>query len=517
MKLNKIIYAVCLASILASCDAFLTKEPESAIPIYGFPKTEKEANAILAGMYDAIQTALGVNYFTWGEVRSDNVEKNAGGADVYLMNNALTATHSSANWGDLYKVILNANIAIKYIPQIENCEEDLKNNMIAQAYTARGLMYFYLLRVWGRAPIIEEPFENKEGQQMYYKRSSIEDLKKIIEHDLNEAIRLFDNATPESCYIMSNGTAKAILTDYYMWNGDYNNAISTSDYFQPENQTTYKYAEGETQWKQIFIDPSSSNEPIFTIQWDYIKDSWNRMALEFGCADRNAKYKISEGIWNDFVANKSQDVRFAQTLDTIAYNVAGFNAISEATYSTVVNIGTNYNSKFLKWNPNKNPSGVVVYPTSMNKIEHGGFELPSSLQYEIEVSLYRYAGVMLLRAEALAKRNEGGDLSEAISIVNKIRERVGYKTGLLDPAETQQNVINAIDKERRLELWGEGVRWFDLVRTNRVHEVMDPIMIERGNNEGFGDDNYILWPIHQSAFEGNPLLRGDQNPGYSES
>ena len=83
--------------------------------------------------------------------------------------------------------------------------------------------------------------------------------------------------------------------------------------------------------------------------------------------------------------------------------------------------------------------------------------------------------------------------------------------------ETQEELIDIIDEERLLELWCEGTRWFDLARRGDLKEVMDQVFInERGIPEGFGDEQYILWPIHQSAFSANPELVGDQNPGYVE-
>ncbi len=69
--------------------------------------------------------------------------------------------------------------------------------------------------------------------------------------------------------------------------------------------------------------------------------------------------------------------------------------------------------------------------------------------------------------------------------------------------------------ERQLEFWGEGKRWFDLVRTNKVTEFMDKILIDRGISGGFGDIRKILFPIHSSVFEGNPLIK--QNEPYTQN
>jgi starch-binding outer membrane protein, SusD/RagB family len=80
-------------------------------------------------------------------------------------------------------------------------------------------------------------------------------------------------------------------------------------------------------------------------------------------------------------------------------------------------------------------------------------------------------------------------------------------------------VEKAILDERQLELFAEGKRWFDLVRTNRVISVMDPLVKLRQQylgigQTGFNDARKILWPISRDALNKDPLLI--QNPPYSD-
>ncbi|HMP94681.1 MAG TPA: RagB/SusD family nutrient uptake outer membrane protein, partial [Phnomibacter sp.] len=90
--------------------------------------------------------------------------------------------------------------------------------------------------------------------------------------------------------------------------------------------------------------------------------------------------------------------------------------------------------------------------------------------------VYRYADAMLMLAECL---NEGSfPNAQAFTLLNQVRNRAGLpaKTqGNADPAlaiNSQADFRLAIERERQVELAGEGHRWFDLVRTGRAAQVM---------------------------------------------
>lgn len=498
-----VIIVSCL--LYTSCDNFLDKEPVTALSSAQFFKTPQDASAAIAGMYDALQNTLDGNYFFWGEVRADNVTGSVSNGDKLLLGNALNATHATANWSSLYKTIANANFAIKYIPNILPVSTaSVINDQLGQAYTTRALMYFYAVRIWGRVPLVTEPYEQLPGQVLYNNRASVDSVKAQIISDLDKAVTLFGATAPATPYYFNAGSAHAIKMDVYMWFKEFDKALAESNTIIAMNK--YALAANEVEWKSIFLTPSISKEPIFTIYWDYVKDGANAMSLNLGCADRGAQYKMRKELWDTLII-RNTDKRLAMMIDTLDYSALTVNTgyLTTAAYDLIPGV---INCKFAAWDQVKNTA------ISARAANPGGYKLPIRIEYNVQVPLYRYAGLMLLRAEALA--NIGGDVNmqAARDIINAVRSRMGYmaKASITNTPD-KASLIKVILTERRIELWGEGIRWFDLVRNNMVNTAMDPILLPNG----FGNLDKILWPLHTSVFEANPLLRNDQNPGYTQN
>ena len=99
--------------------------------------------------------------------------------------------------------------------------------------------------------------------------------------------------------------------------------------------------------------------------------------------------------------------------------------------------------------------------------------------------------------------------------IDEVRDRA--KLGAL-PTSVRSNknvLLNALLKERRLELAFEGQRWFDLVRLDKVEEVMNAVYAKDSGRKAqiytFDKNSYRL-PIPQSVIDANDKIH--QNPGY---
>lgn len=117
--------------------------------------------------------------------------------------------------------------------------------------------------------------------------------------------------------------------------------------------------------------------------------------------------------------------------------------------------------------------------------------------------VYRYADVLLMKAEAL---NEQGKTAEAAEPLNIVRHRAGLPgvSGL-----SQEAMREKIIHERRIELAFEGHRWFDMIRLQHgdyAVKFLKSIGKSRVTKER------LLFPIPQTERDANKLMT--QNPGY---
>src|SRR5690606_20343413 len=111
--------------------------------------------------------------------------------------------------------------------------------------------------------------------------------------------------------------------------------------------------------------------------------------------------------------------------------------------------------------------------------------------------IFRFAGALLLHAEALAELDRD---DEAVVSLNKVRARAEAPPY---DGPGGQHLRDFIFLERCRELIGEGHRYFDLVRTRRILNPewsKHPLNIDQYNRRAW------TWPISSSALSNNPFM-----------
>ena len=509
------------------CKKFLDQKPISAIPPESFWKDKTDAKNWMAGIYNSLQTTLSAGHLDWGEVRSDNLRVGGtGNAQLTMITNTLSANDADINsittWTNLYVTISLCNYGIKYLPQMiaQNIGGGAAEyrEFLGQCYGLRALMYFYALRVWGKVPIHTEPIESV-NQPLAFPRSPIADVKKRIQDDIVESLKTVGTTTTTMAstlagtatspkFYMLKAAVYALQTDVFMWFQDYDGALASSQSFIGLAGAN-SWVNTINEWKNIFIDPTNSPETVFNLFWSATERGGGvAVCSRLGSSSNTNNYEATTDMYLtlknrvDPVTNKTIDGRYWAYWDTVTMNTA------QLYDDAVAQLG-----KFSAW----------------RTVPGAGFTLQGNNDCEIKVPIYRYADVMLLRAEAL---NQKGQYQPALDIVNRVRSRVGYtvQAKLTDyTGDIKKGIELTILKERQLELLGEGKRWFDLCRIDKTYdytnagyqylrETMNPILATRTGAIQFQDQNMgrILFPINSNMFNANPKLRGDQNPPYDE-
>jgi starch-binding outer membrane protein, SusD/RagB family len=497
------------------CNKFLDEKPISTVAPQNFWRDRNDATTWMAGVYNSLQSTLRNNWLDWGEVRSDNVRVGGtGNAQLTMITNTLSANDADINgitrWTDLYTTISLSNYGIKYLPvMIQNNVEGgaaVYRDFLGQCYGMRALMYFYGLRVWGRMPIHTEPVESL-SQQTKLPRSSVEDVKKRILDDITESLKTIGSNNTQK-YYLQKGAIYALQTDVHMWFQEYDQALTASQNFI-STVGANNWVTNITQWKNIFTDPVNSPETVFNLYWSSIeRGNGVGVCARLGSSSNTNNYEITTEIWQEFrdrvdtATDKPADGRYWAQWDTVTYTT------TDIYNDAVVQLG-----KFFPW----------------RTVPGAGFIFQGNNECEVKIPVYRYADIMLLRAEALTHK---GRYQEALDIVNKVRSRVGYniQAKLSDyTGDIMKGIERTVLKERQLELLGEGKRWFDLIRIGKIYdysnngyeylrEIMNPILSSRTGGIPFEGKamGRILFPINSDVFNANQNLVGDQNPPYDE-
>ena len=470
---NLIKTALCLGMMVTVMSCNLDFSPKSSLDGNSYWKSESDVASSVTSMYYSLSKAMSKGYYDWGELRGGNWTGNQpNGPDQYdIITNNIKSTNSAAKWTELYQTINRANLIITYGPDV-SMMSSVKSGYLSESYAVRALAYFYIVRVWGDAPLFLEPVEEYSAGNVFKERTSATKILGQIISDL-EMAEMYAQPVSNGTFSRSRiniMSVYAIMADVYAWMHEYdkvigvmekvNSLIKSKSYWQlmtlssGASQSTFS-----TQWRAIFskFDRTQTfdklnKERIFYISYDELENGTNGNTSYF-CTGV-AKAMPSDQLLSLY---EPGDYRYA------------------ATYSS----GSTKRLTLKFWPDNATfGSGGVVS--------------------DGDLILYRMSDLVLLHAEALAAT---GQLENAVAQLNRIRVRAGLPEYSALQFMTPEELISAVLKERTIELIGEGKYWFDLVRTGHAGDV-----------GGIEDVNKYLFPISKTHLDENDKLT--QNPGY---
>lgn len=436
-------------------------------------QTESQMQYVLNGMYSefADADALGADVTMFGELISDNAFISNTNDGRFKITNAMTWTASDTNsdfkqYNKLYDAVAMANIIIN--SEIEQSEA--VKSMVAQAYAARGLAFYYLASFYGANPTsgVNQEYgipihTGAYDPNAYYPRATVAETYAQIISDLENGISDANEVTENKGYLNANAARIALAKAYLTRGaeGDYEKAIHYADEALVSSSDLLKkdqllaYFSGSTSDK-VKNQPETAFEINMSIT---ANPGVNRSLGSFYDPNgRKGYFMFRQGLVDQYQDSDIRKELFTQE-----------------------NAATN-----------DDPMGYFLLKNKqvIDGNSHTG-----------NVRVIRLTEALFIKWEAMAKLGQG---AAALAELNEFAAERGGATYSGD-------ALTAVLAEKRIEFAGEGLRFFDLKRNN--------LGFEKGTNYRGTENNipatskFFVLPIPSSSLNLNKVIT--QYPGWT--
>nr|WP_315219685.1 RagB/SusD family nutrient uptake outer membrane protein [uncultured Flavobacterium sp.] len=395
-----------------------------------------------------------------------------------------------AIWSNYYQGVFRCNVMIQKLPGVP-MDAAKKARFMAEVKTLRAYYYFDIVRMFKNVPLILVPLSKAEVPNVLQAKPA--DVYAQIEKDLNEAIADLPITIPASeSGRFSQGAAIALLGKVYLYDN--------------------KKAEAAAELAKVNGTPGQMSSygyklmPAFADLWNHANKFNTESIFEIAYSDK------SNADWGNFETGNDEGNVAAQLMGMRDYartatgvtaglpdyiNGWGFMVVT-TDLANALSTDPRFASTIFDANAEK-AAGRITFTDSYNETGYHFIKYAAVnadikatnpfLNFAINTYIIRLADTYLLEAEAL-----GGTGARAQALLDAVRARVGLPSVPVS--------LTAIYAERRLELAGEGHRWYDLVRTGQAASKLAFKGFTAGKNEAF--------PIPYSEFNNTKMVQNDQ-------
>lgn len=564
IKSSATVAIACLA--LMGCSDFLEITPRDQVTEDNFWNEKADIDQMVAGCYASMQSdAFMRRCIVWGELRSDNLYPGSNAQnneDIYqALRENLLITNEYANWASFYAVINKCNTIIEKAPVVSEKDPSYRmsdvNATIAEMTALRSLCYFYLIRAFDEVPFSREGIE-QENEVVQLPASSFNYILGEIIHDLESvkgnaldhyaAINNNDGVGEtynSNCNRITRCAINAMLTEMYLWQGDYDKAIASAeeilitkrkdydrDYSRQTSLTNEAPQLVEAPHGRIVplyvnttANPSVSANAIFGKGNSF--ESLFELSFNFTTGSNYVESSALGTLYGNGVDGGNKGSGLLTVSPTIVSdaptNWKTFrNQYDVRYYNTFQSVDNNYGEGYIRkcvasqFNPD-NLSGSIPY----NNYSENSFTM--KVIQDRNWIFYRMTDVMLMEAEALLMKatNEETDenaelLAKAFDLIylvdrRSMVDRNRYLNENSLEAKNRGQLITLLRQERNAELMFEGKRWFDLVRYARQAGNLDIIQgtvpAKISGAVSFPSMAHLYWPYFKEECQKNPYLK----------
>ena len=476
----------------ASCkEDLLDISPAANNTSNDFYQSEAQFNQAVLSIYNSLRT-MPTNNWLMSEVRADNGLESFVNVqrDVNDIGNFLAASQTGAiqtTWSTLYTQIYRANILLEKIQPFKFTKV---GQFKGEAQFLRAMAYFDLVRYFGDVPMTTKVLTIEESKVI--NREPFANVYNLIVEDLKFAAANL----PETYVVADKGrvtkwAAKALLGRVYLTMAGY-----------PLKQAD-KMALAKTEFADV-IAQETKYFPMATVYADMFKavndNKFNIFEVQY----------VSGGLGLGNLA--PFDMAFQFPSQWSAFQPSGYDAVVSPMLMAFwpnldkrkfASVDTGYTDT---------KTGAKSTRSQFTKFLEKGTTLPvDRFDHPNNFPLIRFEDVLLSYAEILNEEAAAPPV-QALTILNRIRTRAGIANAT--PA-TKEAFRLAMEQERQWEFCGEGLRWHDLVRTERALPVMNKFMTDNAVPiKRILDNHDLLFPIPLKELLINPGF-WKQNAGYN--
>lgn len=489
-------WLLALLMVGGACDNYLDLKPQDGIVRQDFWKTKEQVQSAVIGIYASmLEGDLAERLFLYGELRADMLMPNSGvrAEEMEIINGNILETNNITDWRSFYRTINYCNTVLDLAPQVLEVDgtftEEQLNAYMAEALTIRSLMYFYLARSFRDAPLKLDATIS-DDQDIALPKNTQQEILEQISQDLVKAeewaVFSYGNTAYDKGRV-TKYTINALQADVYLWMEDYENCIAACNKIINSGQFGLVEGEGNPLWFQELYGMGNSNESIFELQFNAQKTNPFFFMFDANTGRRflASPTVIEEVFMLDMDDPLNADIR-------LAASVRPSNSTLWKYLGLTIDEGRTLNDSYAHW------------------------------------IFYRYADILLMKAEALAQKGDDQSGQEAIALIETVRERANAldMTARTVAPNDSRGITDYILEERKREFAFEGKRWFDVLRNAKRnnYERLD-IIINMATASAppdrqqtivnkYKDVNSHYWPIFLYEIETNKNLV--QNPFYGQ-
>lgn len=519
----KKIFVILFFLPLFSCNDWLNVESEKSVTFLNYFKSEQDLEKVLISIFGYEKSIFAPNYldaFGWCGLQCDDAGRNEGYRT--LEPESYFNERGMDSWAPNYSIIYLANLLEENEFRYENISEERAAFWLAQGKFAKALAYFYVIQQWKEAPLAPgtetiEPRGKSPVEDLL--QEAIKNAEGALTLPIHENLKGANGNPITSKQFASLGTVHTLLANIYAWMGG---LYGDDQYWREAEKHASLVIDNEVGFyaleptvalmkKNVLGGVRLSNETIFAIEQnaqddnrfdaliyensypgqaltDYPYTNASPAEIESDYNKPTISVETVEEIFPEENDARRQEywyqlgkVEVEETRWTWDDDAEDFVVVIDTVLSTF--------AFFDKWNEpifSQDPDAIAVGNRGLIAMDGNRV-------------VWRLADLILLRAECRARLG----LATAVDDLNRIRRRADLDdySGPTDSESLRKEIF----RERERELFGEGQRYFDVVRNGYFREELSRTHAALTDEDVRNGALYL--PVSRNSFIDNTLMK----------